>query len=161
MKEALKFNNTKYLTKKNISTRQLYFFYKLTNNLIINGKKDVAIHILYNVLLKLQDYFKNQDPFFILDRVIRCSIIVLKIKKKRIAGRVHHVPLFLQRVNQINYSLKSFIDCIRLRSEKTMVLKLFTEIIAINNKDLNAVVWRKKKLLYTQALANKFFVKYL
>jgi ribosomal protein S7 len=158
-KFILKLNNKKYYIGLKINSRQLYFFYKLVNNLIINGKKDKAVSILYTVLLSF--YLRNEDPFFIIDKAIRCSILVVKIKKKRIAGRVHQVPLFLQRVNQINYSLKSFIDCIRLRSEKTMILKLFFEIKAINERDFSAVVWRKKKSLYTQAIANKFYVKYL
>jgi len=160
----LKLNNNKYNKYKlglKLNSRQIYFFYKLVNNLIINGKKDKAIDILYNVILAIYLYYKNKDPFFIIDRAIRRSIIVLKIKKKRIAGRVHQVPLFLKRINQVNYSLKSFIDCIRLRTEKTMIIKLVSEIKAINQRDLSAVVWRKKKLLYTQAIANKFYVKYL
>lgn len=160
----LKFNNAKYKKYKiglKVNSRQIYFFYKLVNNLIINGKKDKAIDILYNVILTLDIYFNNKDPFFIIDRAIRRSIIVLKIKKKRIAGRVHQVPLFLKRVNQINYSLKSFIDAIRLRTEKTMIIKLISEIKAINQRDFNAVLWKKKKILYTQAISNKFFVKYL
>src|SRR3989338_1119605 len=139
-KFALKLNNKKYRIGLQINSRQLYFFYKLVNNLIIDGKKDKAIDILYNVILALDFYFKNKDPFFIIDKAIRRSILVVKIKKKRIAGRVHQVPLFLKRVNQINYSLKSFVDCIRLRSEKTMVSKLLSEIKAINERDFSAVV---------------------
>jgi len=160
MKE-LKLNNKNYKLNLHIGSRQFYFFYKLVNNLIINGKKDTALNIINTLITLIKEKYIDKDPLFILDKILCKCIITVKIKKKRVAGRVHHVPLFLQKVNQINYSLKSFIDTVRLRSEKTMVLKLFSEVNAILTQDNNAAIIKKKKLLYMQALNNKFYVKFL
>jgi small subunit ribosomal protein S7 len=158
---VLKLNNKNYKLNLHVGSRQFYFFYKLVNNLIVNGKKDTALNIMYNLIFLIQKNYKDKDPLSILDIILCKSIITVKVKKKRVAGRVHHVPLFLQKVNQINYSLKSFIDTVRLRSEKTMVLKLFSELQAILNQDNSAVIIKKKKTLYMQVLANKFYVKFL
>lgn len=158
---GLKLNNKNYLLNLHLGSRQFYFFYKLVNNLILKGKKDTALNIMYNLIFLIQKQFKNKDPFSVLDLVLCKSIITVKVKKKRIAGRVHHIPLFLQKVNQINYSLKSFISTVRLRSEKTMVLKIFSELQAILNQDNSSVIIKKKKTIYMQVLANKFYIKFL
>ena len=146
-----------------IHSRQLYFFYKLVNNLIINGNKDKAINILYSIIFNLlnDEFYKKKDPFIILDKILSRSICVVKLKKKRIAGRVHQIPLFIKKLNQINYSLKFFVNSVKLRTEKTIILKLLAEIKAIYSKDISSIVWKRKKLLYLQVIANKFSVKYL
>jgi hypothetical protein len=50
---------------------------------------------------------------------------------------------------------------VRLRSEKTMVLKIFSELQAILNQDNSSVIIKKKKTIYMQVLANKFYIKFL
>ena len=112
------------------------------NNLLIKGKKDKAINILYFIIIFLynDDFYKKKDPFIILDKVLSRSICVVKLKKKRVAGRVHQIPLFVKKVNQFNYSLKFFIFNIRLRTEKTIFLKLLAEIKAIYSKDVSSII---------------------
>jgi len=69
MKE-LKLNNKNYKLNLHIGSRQFYFFYKLVNNLIVNGKKDTALNIINTLITLIKEKYIDKDPLFILDKIL-------------------------------------------------------------------------------------------
>jgi small subunit ribosomal protein S7 len=140
---------------------KLYLLYKFINNLMHNGKKDKAIKLFKLILFRLSFIYRYKNPYNILFLVFMRLNFVLTLKKKKVAGRTHYVPLFLNKEQQFLYGLRTFVVCSRLRLEKNIVLKITEEISCILNKDLNSVVIKKKRYVYNQAIENKFYAKFL
>lgn len=139
------------------------FFYimKFINILMKCGKKDKAISIFKKVLFNLSFFFPTKNPLRIVLYVFLNLKFVLAFKKKKVAGRVHHVPFFLNNIKQVLVGLKLFLYCTRLSIGKGICGKLTNEFVLIFNKDLESSFIKKKRELYNLALDNKYYVKFL
>lgn len=139
------------------------FFYimKFINILMKCGKKDKAISIFKKVLFNLSFFFPARNPLRVIFYVFLNLKFVLALKKKKVAGRVHHVPFFLNNIKQVLVGLKLFLYCTRLSVGKGICGKLTNEFVLIFNKDLESAFIKKKRELYNLALDNKYYVKFL
>lgn len=138
-----------------------FVFFKFINNIMFNGKKDKAISIFKSILYYFSLKFKYDNVCKLLISIFSNLNFVLNVKKKKVAGRTHHIPLFLNKTQQILFGLKNFVVCCRTRIERNIILKILAELLLLHNKDLNSMVMKKKKALYLQAIENKFYAKFL
>lgn len=143
------------------STLYSFVFFKFINNIMFNGKKDRAIFIFKSILYYFSLQFKFENVCKLLISIFSNLNFVLNVKKKKVAGRTHHIPLFLNKTQQILFGLKNFVICCRARLERNIILKIIAELLLLHNKDLNSMVMKKKKALYLQAIENKFYAKFL
>jgi small subunit ribosomal protein S7 len=136
-----------------------FIYYKLVNLLFYKGKKKTGFKILKIICFNLK-YKLHIDPLFIIYYAIIKASPAIRLKKKKIAGRNHYIPLFLPLQNQIIFGIKLFILSARQRQEYNIIDRLTNELIAIFcNKD--SITLKKKNELYLIAMTNKYYTKFL
>lgn len=159
--KAAKFKSKKYflltLKKRNKRLKNRFFFFnnfffyfivKFINIIMKCGKKDKSISIFRNLIFYLLLIYPKKNPFYIILAVFFNLRIVLFFKKKKVAGRVHHVPFFLNNVKQVLVGLKVFISVVRASVGNGFVKKLVNEFILIFNKDVESNFMKKKKKIF-------------
>jgi ribosomal protein S7 len=159
-------NNKKFLfTYKNFkkvyfSSLHLFILSKVVNNLMKSGKKDVIFKIINILFFKLRISYRI-DPSKLLTLAILRIKPVIRLKKRKIAGRNHYLPLFLSLQRQILLGSKLFVKSSKFRVEQSIILKLFFEIKAILIFSNESLALKKKDDLYKLAIENKYFIKFL
>ncbi len=162
---------------------EYFLFHKVLNYIMYCGKKDKAfnhwlqlqfliflkkikIKQLINVQLisKKKNFTLNPISLFVF--MIKRANIIVNLKKKKVAGRTHYIPLFLNGKQQVLFTLKNYIIASRLRVlEVGITAKLYLELLSLitfdSNKTIESQLLKRKKWLYSQAAENKFYIKFL
>jgi len=147
-------NNRKILPDPKFSSELLA---KFINILMINGKKSIAEHIVYNALDKLSKKIKKKeiDAIEIAFENVRP---VVEVKSRRVGGSTYQVPVEVRLVRRNALAMRWIISSARKRKDKSMTLRLFHELLdAVENK--GAAV-RKREEVHKMAEANKAFAHY-
>lgn len=129
---------------------------KLVNYLMVDGKKTVAQHIVYNALEELKK--QGEDPQVILHKAISNVSPNFEVKPRRLGGASYLVPTEVRRERRIYLALNWIIEAAKSRSNKeyhTFEQKLLTELLEASKNQGQAV----SKRLQTEKLAetNKAF----
>lgn len=185
LKIKSKKNKNKFKTKINLYKFKLLFFFsfsngleffllhKLLNYLMFCGKKDKAykhwIQLqlrIYLKKIKIKNYKFCINPVALFIFMLNRANVVVNLKKKKVSGRTHFVPLFLDRKHQVLFTLKNYVCLARLHLlDLGITSKLLLELLSLlsdnNDKFLESQLNKKKRWLYTQAIENKFYIKYL
>lgn len=133
--------------------------HKTINFLITKGKKRKATKILKESL-KLVNKNLNQDNnlSYILTKAVMNVTPDIEVKTKRIGATVYQIPKPINQNRKLNYGILNLIEASKNRSEKTMILRLSSEITdAFNNKG-EAV--KKKETVHKLAEASKAFAHF-
>jgi len=130
---------------------------RLINSMMESGKKGTAQSILYNAFDTIaKETGKNPNDVF--EQAINNIMPVLEVKAKRIGGQNYQVPMEVRPERKTALGLRWLVQYARLRSEKTMDLKLAKEIIDASNNTGGAV--KKRDDVHKMAEANKAFAHY-
>lgn len=122
-----------------------------------NGKKRVAQNIIYEAF----DIIKQKtstDPLKIFEKAIKNVSPSVKIQSKRVGGSTYQVPSEVKKFRGINLGLSWIIQYARLRSGKTIAIKLANEIIEASKGFGNSI--RKKEETHRMARSNKAFAHF-
>lgn len=145
--------------KKTIRKDPVYKSYevaKLTNYVMLNGKKSVAQKIVYDILEDLKK--ESQDPLRMLTQALDNVAPTYEVKPRRLGGASYLVPTEVRKERKLFLALNWIIDAARSRSNKefhTFGKKLLAEITDAAKNQGQAVA----KKLQTEKLAeaNKAF----
>lgn len=162
---------------------EYFLFHKVLNYIMYCGKKDKAfnhwlqlqfliflkkikIKQLINVQLISKKKIFTLNPISLFVFMIKRANIIVNLKKKKVAGRTHYIPLFLNGKQQVLFTLKNYIIASRLRVlEVGITAKLYLELLSLitfdSNKTIESQLLKRKKWLYSQAAENKFYIKFL
>lgn len=162
---------------------EYFLFHKVLNYIMFCGKKDKAFNhwlqlqfLIFLKKLKIKQLINVQliskkknftlHPISLFIFMIKRANIIVNLKKKKVAGRTHYVPLFLNGKQQILFTLKNYIIASRLRVlEVGITVKLYVELLSLisieSNKNIESQLLKRKKWLYSQASENKFYIKFL
>lgn len=162
---------------------EYFLFHKVLNYIMYCGKKDKAfnhwlqlqfliflkkikIKQLINVQLISKKKIFTLNPISLFVFMIKRANIIVNLKKKKVAGRTHYIPLFLNGKQQVLFTLKNYIIASRLRVlEVGITAKLYLELFSLitfdSNKTIESQLLKRKKWLYSQAAENKFYIKFL
>lgn len=131
--------------------------HKLINSLMWDGKKTVAMRIVYQAFEVIQNRLK-EDPLKVFHKALDNVKPVLEVKPRRVGGATYQVPVEVRPERRISLGLKWIINSARARSERGMKEKLAAEIIDAFNNRGGAV--KKKEDTHKMAEANKAFAHY-
>lgn len=129
---------------------------KLINYIMIDGKKDAAERIVYEVLERLKEV--DPDPLKALQKAIGNVSPVMEVRPRRLGGASYMVPTEVRKERQLFLALNWIVEGARSRSNKefhTFADKLFVEL-----KDAAAGVGQamtKRQAVEKQAEQNKAF----
>lgn len=130
---------------------------KLVNNVMLDGKKGTAQHIVYGAF-ELAEQKVGQDALEIFRKALANVMPVLEVKARRVGGATYQVPMEVRPERRQTLALRWLVNFSRARSEKTMIERLGNEIVdAFNNTGASV---RRKEEMHRMADANKAFAHY-
>ena len=130
---------------------------RLINKITLDGKKDVAEGILYNEF-DIIEKKTGQPPIEVFEKALGNVMPELELKLRRVGGANYQVPVEVSQERRLTLGLRWIVNYARLRSEKTMELRLANEIIDASNGTGASV--KKKDDTHKMAEANKAFAHY-
>lgn len=130
---------------------------KFINNLMRNGKKQLATRIFHDALAIVAKKTNEAglDVFF---RALNNVTPQIEVRSRRIGGATYQIPSEIRQERKTSLAMKWLIQFARQRKEKTMAENLAAEIIAASKEEGGA--FKKKEDTHKMAEANKAFAHF-
>ena len=130
---------------------------KLVNNVMLDGKKGVALKIVYGAFARVEEK-AGKPALEVFEEAMNNVMPVLEVKARRIGGATYQVPIEVRPDRRQALGLRWLTMFSRKRSEKTMEERLANEILdAANNTGASV---KRKEDMHKMAEANKAFAHY-
>ena len=130
---------------------------RFVNNLMWNGKKSVAFSIFYDAI-EIVDQRKQDDEKSALEvwkEALSNVMPHVEVRSRRVGGATFQIPMQIRPDRKVSLAMKWLISFSRKRNEKTMALRLASEILAASKEEGSAV--KKRQDTHKMAEANKAF----
>lgn len=128
---------------------------KLINYVMVDGKKDVSMKIVYGAMDKLATQTKK-EALVALENAIDNIKPKVEIRSRRVGGANYQVPVPVTEKRQLDLALRWLVNAARdSRGNKTLTESLFQESFSAINKQGNA--YKKREDTHKMAEANKAF----
>ena len=130
---------------------------RFENNLMWNGKKSVALTIFYDAI-EIVDQRKQDDEKSALElwkEALSNIMPHVEVRSRRVGGATFQIPMQIRPDRKVSLAMKWLISFSRKRNEKTMALRLASEILAASKEEGSAV--KKRQDTHKMAEANKAF----
>ena len=130
---------------------------RLINNVLKKGKKHQARSIVYGALDIAEKKGKGSG-LDIFRKAVENVKPVLEIRARRVGGATYQIPTEVRADRSIALAMRWLIAYANERKDKSMSLKLASEILAAAGNEGNAV--KKKEDTHKMAEANKAFAHF-
>jgi small subunit ribosomal protein S7 len=147
-------NNTKLVLEPQFKDTTIT---KFINCLMYSGQKSVAEKIIYDAFYLIKKE-TNLNPMQVFQGALHNVSPLVKVKSIRVAGSNYQVPVEIAPQKQTSYGIKWIIESARKRSERTMSIKLFRELVDAYNNSGGSI--QKKESLHKIAESNRAFAHY-
>jgi len=127
---------------------------KFVNNLMLQGKKNLAFEIFYKAIDTVADKTK-EDGIEVWKKALENVTPSVEVKSKRVGGTTLPVPEEIKPGRKQSVGMKNLISFARKRHEQTMADKLAQEIMAAYKGE--GAAFKKKEEIHRMAEANKAF----
>jgi small subunit ribosomal protein S7 len=133
---------------------------RFINNMMLNGKKNVAFRIFYDALDIVEEKGKDLEgnALDIWKKALENITPQVEVKSRRVGGATFQVPTEIRHDRKVSISMKNMILFARKRSGRSMAEKLAAEIMAAFNEEGGA--FKKKEDTHRMAEANKAFAHF-
>ncbi len=128
---------------------------KFMNNLMEDGKKNVAMNVIYGALDIIKIKNKEQNELEVWKTALHNIMPSVEVKSRRIGGATFQIPTEINEGRRTALGMKWLIQYSQKRSGRTMAEKLAAEVLAAFNNEGSAV--KKKEDTHKMAEANKAF----
>jgi small subunit ribosomal protein S7 len=128
---------------------------KFVNNLMYDGKKNLAFKIFYEAIEIVDKKIEDQDGLDVWRKAIENITPSVEVRSRRVGGATFQIPTPVREERKASLAMKWLIGYSRKRNEKTMAGKLASEIIAASKEEGDA--YKKKEDTLRMAEANKAF----
>ena len=130
---------------------------KLTNQVMLDGKKAIAQSIVYGAFDIIKDKL-GVEPDVYFNQALDNLKPLLETKARRVGGSNYQVPIEISPARQQTLAIRWLVMFARKRNEKSMEEKLAGEIMdAYNN---TGAAYKKKDDVHRMAESNKAFAHY-
>jgi len=133
---------------------------KFINMVMKSGKKSVAEKIVYGAIERMSERVGKDEGRAIemLSQALDNIKPAVEVKSRRVGGATYQVPVEVRAARRETLAMRWAIEAARLRSEKSMSMRLAHELIdAAENR--GAAV-KKREDTHRMADANKAFAHY-
>ena len=147
-------------TKRDVLVDPIYgskVITKLTNQIMLDGKKGPAQKIVYKALDMVQER-TNENPMDVFNKALENITPALEVKSRRVGGANYQVPVEVRSDRAQALALRWLVNATRARGGKSMAEKLANEIIDASNE--TGAAFKKKEDTHKMAEANKAFAHY-
>tara|TARA_Y100001949_G_scaffold96508_1_gene81475 strand:+ start:176 stop:646 length:471 start_codon:yes stop_codon:yes gene_type:complete len=130
---------------------------KLTNMIMVDGKKSTAEKIVYEAL-EILSKKSNGDALVLMDKALQNVSPSVEVKSRRVGGSNYQIPVEVNPKRKQSLAMRWIIEAASKRGEKSMRDKLANELIDASENKGSAV--RKREDVHKMAEANKAFAHY-
>jgi len=127
---------------------------KFVNVLMTRGKKSVAEQIIYGALNHLEKK-TGKDPVEVFTQALSNIRPVVEVKSRRVGGANYQVPVEVRSIRRSALAMRWLRDAARKRSEKSMDLRLASELLEASENRGAAI--KKREEVHRMAESNKAF----
>jgi small subunit ribosomal protein S7 len=133
---------------------------RFVNNLMFNGKKNLAFKIFYDSLDIVGDKLKSEgkSTLEIWKQALDNITPQVEVKSRRVGGATFQVPMEIRADRKVSISMKNLISFARKRAGHSMAERLAAEVMAAYN--LEGGAYKKKEDTHRMAEANKAFAHF-
>ena len=160
MKEGSKVPRRGNVPKREVLPDPLYnsvLVTKLTNSIMLDGKKGVAQKVVYGAFEIIKDK-TGKEPMEVYTQALENIMPSLEVKARRVGGANYQVPMEVRPARRQTLALRWLTAYSRARSERTMAERLAGELMdAANNTGASV---KKREEMHKQAEANKAFAHF-
>ena len=160
MKEGSKVPRRGNVPKREVLPDPLYnsvLVTKLTNSIMLDGKKGVAQKVVYGAFEIIKDK-TGKEPMEVYTQALENIMPSLEVKARRVGGATYQVPIEVRPERRQTLGLRWLTAYARNRGEKTMKERLAGEIMDAANYLGGAV--KKREDTHKMAESNKAFAHY-
>ncbi|NOY72463.1 MAG: 30S ribosomal protein S7 [Gammaproteobacteria bacterium] len=130
---------------------------RFMNIIMESGKKSIAERIVYGAFAKMEERSK-QDPLEMFQKALENVRPMVEVKSRRVGGATYQVPVEVRAERRNTLAMRWIVDAARKRGEKSMPLRLASELSEAAEKRGTAV--KKREDTHKMAEANKAFAHY-
>jgi len=131
---------------------------KFVNQLMSDGKKNVARSIFYGAMDLVADRISDDTPLAVFDKAMENVRPRVEVKSRRVGGATYQVPIEVRPDRRNALAMRWICGLAQKRSGKNMAAKLADELSdAYNNRGASV---KKREDTHKMAEANKAFAHY-
>ena len=130
---------------------------RLTNKVMMQGKKSVAERIVYGAL-QIIGQQGAKEPVTVLEQAVRNVTPQLEVKPRRVGGATYQVPIEVRPERGLSLALRWLVASARARGGKSMAEKLAAELSDASQGQ--GVTIKKREDTHRMAEANRAFAHY-
>ena len=131
---------------------------KLTNYVMLKGKKATARAIVYDTMNFIKEKQKVENPLEVLELALKNTAPNMEVRSRRVGGANYQVPREVRPERRMALSMKWIIEAARSKKGAEMHKKLAEEIINASKNEGEAV--KKRENTHKMAEANKAFAHF-
>ena len=128
---------------------------RFVNNIMLDGKKNVAFKIFYEALEGVSLKIDDSESIKVWEKALENVMPHVEVRSRRIGGATFQIPHPIREDRRISLAMKWMINAARNRNEKTMSQRLASEIVAAYKEE--GASFKKKQDTHKMAEANKAF----
>lgn len=128
---------------------------KFVNNLMYDGKKNLAFKIFYDALDIVDSKLEDATGLETWKKALENVTPTVEVRSRRVGGATFQIPTPVREDRKNSLAMKWLIGYARKRNEKSMAGKLASEIIAASKEE--GAAYKKKEDTLRMAEANKAF----
>ncbi len=130
---------------------------RFVNNLMRDGKKNVARKILYQAFEIIEEQTGEEGMEVFKSAMSNVSPVV-EVRSRRVGGSTYQVPVEVRPDRSTALGMRWIINASSSRNDKSMARRLSRELMDASNNEGGAV--RKKDEVHRMAEANKAFAHF-
>jgi small subunit ribosomal protein S7 len=127
---------------------------KFVNNIMLQGKKNVAYDIFYGAI-DLVSQRSKEDGLEVWKKALANVTPAVEVRSRRVGGATFQIPSEIRPQRKQSIGMKNMVKFARNRHEKSMEEKLAGEIMAAYKEE--GAAFKKKEDMHRMAEANKAF----
>jgi small subunit ribosomal protein S7 len=133
---------------------------KFINMVMKSGKKSVAEKIVYGAIERMSERVGKDEgrAIELLGQALENIKPAVEVKSRRVGGATYQVPVEVRTARRETLAMRWAIEAARVRSEKSMAMRLAHELMDASENRGAAV--KKREDTHRMADANKAFAHY-
>ena len=130
---------------------------KFVNSIMYDGKKSKARYVVYKAFDIIEERTKKPG-LEIFKKALNNTQPVIEVRSRRVGGATYQVPTEVRPERRTALAMRWIKTYAKVRNDKSMSLKLASELISASNNKGSAV--KKKEDTHKMAEANKAFAHF-
>lgn len=131
---------------------------KFINNIMLDGKKDVARKTVYKAFEIIKEKTGNPNPLEVFDTALKNAGPTVEVRSRRIGGANYQVPREVRPERRLALAMRWIIDAARSGKGAPMHDKLAEELILASKNEGSAI--KKRDDTHKMAESNKAFAHF-